>query len=250
MDTIFKALDDPTRRSLLDALRRQDGQTLTQLERRLDMTRFGVMKHLKILEDAGLVVSVRRGRFKHHYLDAAPLQHVIDRWAAPLLARPAARALRALKSDPARGIAMFDTVQIPDFVQETFIRCTRGALWDALTKADRMAACHFACTTVEGDAFEGVATTFRRPDGAPMLVQTTSRVEPRSLIEMTFEPKWYDGAPPSPVVYRIAEEGPVCKLTIEHETLPATRQGMRDYHARWASSLKSWLETGRPLRPA
>lgn len=77
---MFKALADPTRRSLLDALFDEDGQTLTALAERFDMTRFGVMKHLGVLEDAGLVVTRRRGRKKLHYLNAVPIQLIHDRW--------------------------------------------------------------------------------------------------------------------------------------------------------------------------
>ena len=93
MDAVFKALSDPTRRQLLDTLRDRGGLTLTQLEEGLGMTRFGVMKHLKVLEAANLVVTRRDGRFKHHYLNALPLQEVADRWMAPYA--QAARAVRA-----------------------------------------------------------------------------------------------------------------------------------------------------------
>ena len=77
---MFKALADPTRRSLLDELFREDGQTLHQLESRFDMTRFGVMKHLKVLEEAGLVVTRRHGREKLHFLNAVPIRLIHDRW--------------------------------------------------------------------------------------------------------------------------------------------------------------------------
>ena len=79
MDLIFKALGDPARRALLDSLRQNDGQSLGDLEAQLDMTRFGVMKHLGVLEEAGLITTRREGRFKYHYLNAAPLQEVVDR---------------------------------------------------------------------------------------------------------------------------------------------------------------------------
>src|ERR1700685_4335799 len=82
VDEVFKALADPTRRSLLDELFRCDGQTLSALEERFTMTRFGVMKHLKQLEDAGLVVSRRRGREKLHYLNAVPIQLIYERWVS------------------------------------------------------------------------------------------------------------------------------------------------------------------------
>jgi len=79
-DAVFKALGDPTRRFLLDLLFEQDGRTLTELESGLAMTRFGVMKHLKVLEDAGLVVTQRSGREKLHFLNPVPIRLVHDRW--------------------------------------------------------------------------------------------------------------------------------------------------------------------------
>ena len=80
MDEVFKALAHPTRRALLDALLREDGQSLTALEEGFAMTRFGVMKHLRQLEDAGLVVAGRQGREKHHFLDPGPIRLVHDQW--------------------------------------------------------------------------------------------------------------------------------------------------------------------------
>ena len=79
-DQVFKALADPTRRFLLDRLFMRDGRTLTELETELEMTRFGVMKHLRVLEDAGLVVAQRQGREKLHYLNAVPIRLIHDRW--------------------------------------------------------------------------------------------------------------------------------------------------------------------------
>jgi DNA-binding transcriptional ArsR family regulator len=79
-DPVFKALADPTRRHLLDRLFERDGRTLTELESELEMTRFGVMKHLRVLEDAGLVVSRRSGRTKLHYLNPVPIRLIHDRW--------------------------------------------------------------------------------------------------------------------------------------------------------------------------
>jgi len=80
MDPVFKALADPTRRGLLDELFKHDGQTLTSLEGRVPMTRFGVMKHLRVLEEAGLVVTERRGREKLHFLNPVPIRLIHDRW--------------------------------------------------------------------------------------------------------------------------------------------------------------------------
>jgi DNA-binding transcriptional ArsR family regulator len=79
-DHVFKALADPTRRHLLDKLFERDGRTLTELEEDIDMTRFGVMKHLRVLEDAGLVITRRQGREKHHFLNPVPIRLIHDRW--------------------------------------------------------------------------------------------------------------------------------------------------------------------------
>jgi DNA-binding transcriptional ArsR family regulator len=98
MDAVFKALADATRRSLLDELYERDGQTLSALETRLPMTRFGVMKHLKVLEEAGLVVTKRRGREKLHFLNPVPIRLVHDRWVSKYR-EPWAAALSELKHD-------------------------------------------------------------------------------------------------------------------------------------------------------
>ena len=79
-DQVFKALADPTRRLLLDRLFERDGRTLTELESQLEMSRFGVMKHLRVLEDAGLVITRKVGREKLHYLNAVPIQEIHNRW--------------------------------------------------------------------------------------------------------------------------------------------------------------------------
>ena len=98
MDEVFKALADPTRRTLLDLLFEEDGQTLTALERRLPMSRFGVMKHLKVLEEANLVVTSRRGREKLHFLNPVPIRLIYDRWVSKY-AEPWAAALTDIKRE-------------------------------------------------------------------------------------------------------------------------------------------------------
>jgi DNA-binding transcriptional ArsR family regulator len=98
MDEVFKALADRTRRELLDELYREDGQTLSALEEGLPMTRFGVMKHLRVLEEAGLVTTRRRGREKLHFLNPVPIRLVHDRWVSKY-AEPWASGLARLKQD-------------------------------------------------------------------------------------------------------------------------------------------------------
>ena len=98
IDDVFRALADPTRRQLLDELFEEDGQTLSALEQRLPMTRFGVAKHLKVLEGAGLVTTRKRGREKLHFLNPVPIREVHDRWVSKY-AEPWAAALTGLKKD-------------------------------------------------------------------------------------------------------------------------------------------------------
>ena len=251
MDTIFKALADPARREILDRLRAKDGQSLSELEAGFDMTRFGVMKHLAVLEDAGLVVPKKQGRFKYHYLNAVPLQEAIDRWIEPLIAKPLARGIIALKDHLEQETDMFDSELKPDFIHQTSIRCTQDALWEALTRADQLAAYHFMCDTVTGNAAEGQPTDMIRQDGSLMLRQTTTRLEPKTRIEQTFEPHFFGGAGAhSRVVFLIQPEGEHCLLTCEHYEIPEGQDGVKEGWARHIASLKSWLETGKPIKVA
>src|ERR1041384_73946 len=98
MDEVFRALADPTRRSLLDELFREDGQTLRALEEGLPMTRFGVMKHLKVLAEAGLVTTKRRGGEKRHFLNPVPIRLIHDRWVSKY-AEPWAATLSGIKRE-------------------------------------------------------------------------------------------------------------------------------------------------------
>src|SRR2546425_7213124 len=126
MDAVFRALADPTRRSLLDALVKEDGQPLSALERRLPMTRFGVMKHLRVLEEAGLVVTKKRGREKLHFLNAVPIRLIHDRWVSKY-AEPWAATLSQLKR------RLEDTMEK---VFEIYIKTTPERLWEALTNPE------------------------------------------------------------------------------------------------------------------
>src|SRR5437763_5526793 len=126
MDEVFRALADPTRRSLLDDLFEQDGQTLGALEGRLPMTRFGVMKHLRVPEGAGLVVTRRRGREKLHFLNPVPIRLVHDRWVSKY-AEPWASGLSELKQTLEAAM---------EKVFEIYIKTTPDRLWEAITNPD------------------------------------------------------------------------------------------------------------------
>lgn len=240
MDAIFKALNDPARRTLLDSLRKKDGQTLSELEKHLAMTRFGAMKHLKVLEDAHLVVTRKEGRFKYHYLNAIPLQEVIDRWIEPLLAKPAAKAVIGLKARLEGTYSMSK----PDFVMSTYIRCTQKALWEALRSADAVRNYDFLGQTARRD---GNAMIYLAPDGSQTLVAREIEVRPMTRLVTTFEPSWEAGV--SRVVYLIEPQGDFCRLTVEHHDLthPIVQgEGTEDGWVRTLNGLKTWLETGQP----
>ena len=123
MDEVFRALADPTRRSLLDELFREDGQTLERARGAAPMTRIGVMKHLRVLEDAGLVTTRRRGREKLHFLNPVPIRLVHDRWVSKY-AEPWAATLSGLKT------RLEETMEK---VFEIYIKTTPERLWEAIT---------------------------------------------------------------------------------------------------------------------
>ena len=243
MDSVFRALADPSRRTLLDALREEDGRTLSELESRLAMSRFGVAKHLKALEAAGLVNRVRRGRFTHHYLDAVPLAEALARWIELYRVAP---AIRGVLDRKARLEAPMDDK--PGFVLSTYIRRTQDALWDALTDPEQMARCHFLAETVtrEGDRYD-----YHLLGGREMLVCRTLHAGPKRRIEATFEPRWERGGGPSRSVFLVRPEGDHCALTVEHYdlTFPVVQdEGIVDGWARWAAGLKTFLENGEGMR--
>lgn len=244
MDSIFKALADPTRRILLDSLRGKPGQSLHDLQEQLDMTRFGVMKHLGVLEEAKLIVTHKKGRFKYHYLNVLPLQEVMDRWVEPLLEQPAARAVLNLKSN----LEGTPEMSKPDFMMQTFIHCTQDALWHALTDPEANSAYNFVAGSCERQDNKLV---FKMPDESLMLVLTETNLTPKTRIESTFEPHWAGPEVPlehSRFVYLIEPQGDNCKLTLEHYDIPKGQEGVVDGWHRTLAGLKTWLETGSSVR--
>ena len=130
-DQVFKALADPTRRHLLDRLFERDGRTLTELESELEMTRFGVMKHLRVLEDAGLVVTRREGREKLHFLNPVPIRQIHDRWIDKYTERRVSALARP--QERAGGISMSTIAAQTTQVYSLFIRATPEQIWEAIT---------------------------------------------------------------------------------------------------------------------
>jgi len=256
VDDVFKALADPHRRLLLDLLHERDGRTLLDLQGRLPMTRFGVMKHLRVLEEAGLVTARKVGREKHHYLNPVPIQQLYDRWVGKYAA-PWARALTGLKH-ALEGESMDGTngtERKPAHVYQIYIRATPERLWQALVDGDLTRQYYFGCR-VESDWRPGSPYRLVDDTGAALVTGENVEVDPPRRLVQTFGAPW---APevgregPSTVTWEIepvGDAGQTCRLTLVHDGIDPTSARGKELAAGWAqilSGLKTLLETGEPL---
>jgi uncharacterized protein YndB with AHSA1/START domain len=241
VDAVFRALADPTRRSLLDELFLEDGQTLSMLEGRFAMSRFGVMKHLKQLEDAGLVVTRRRGREKLHFLNPIPIRLVHDRWVSKY-AEPWAAALSGLKTRLENPM---------EKVFEIYIHTTPERLWEAITDPEIRSKYNFGAR-VTSDWTPGSRYEMTAQDGAVMLAEGENlEVDPPRRLVQSATMLWSDDVKregTSRVTWEIEPVGDSCRLTVTHDQL---REGANDQlYGGWPmilSGLKTWLETGELL---
>jgi uncharacterized protein YndB with AHSA1/START domain/biotin operon repressor len=242
VDEVFKALADPTRRSLLDELYKHDGQTQSALGRRLPMSRFGVMKHLRALEDAGLVVTRRRGREKLHFLNPIPIRLVHDRWVSKY-AEPWAASLSDLKHK------LEDKAM--EKVFEIYIKTTPERLWEAITNPEIRRKYNFGAG-VESDWSPGSKYEGRSPR-SPGAIWAGENVEvdpPRRLVQ-TFNALWGEDVKregTSRVTWEIEPIGDSCQLTVTHDQLRADAN--EQMYGGWPmllSGLKTLLETGETL---
>jgi uncharacterized protein YndB with AHSA1/START domain/DNA-binding transcriptional ArsR family regulator len=241
MDNVFKALADPTRRSLLDELFRKDGQSLSALERHFSMTRFGVMKHLKLLEEAGLVVVRRRGREKLHFLNPVPIRLVHDRWVSKY-AEPWVAGLSSIKEELEWDM---------EKVFEIYIATTPERLWEAITDSEIRSKYQFGMR-VFSDWEVGSRVVLSHPKAEGLLGEgEIIEVDPPRRLVHTLALLWGDdvkaeGA--SRVTWEIAPVGDSCCLTLTHDQL---RDGANSQiYGGWPmilSGLKTWLETGQEL---
>jgi uncharacterized protein YndB with AHSA1/START domain len=246
---IFRALADPHRRLLLDRLHERDGQTLGELCAHLpEMTRFGCMKHLRVLEEAGLVSSRKVGREKFHYLNPVPIQQIYDRWVGKY-ARPWTRTMTGLKA-----LLEEDRMEgTPAHVYEIYIRTTPDRLWHALTDPE-LTRQYFFGSPARSDWQPGSPYVFAGPDGSGSMVEgEVLEAEPPRRLVLSWRATWgpeVADMPASTVTWTIEPVGDSCKLTLQHGGLdpahPAT-QGITSTWAQIISSLKSLLETGQPL---
>jgi uncharacterized protein YndB with AHSA1/START domain len=241
VDDVFRALADPTRRSLLDELFGCDGQTLGELEERFEMSRFGVMKHLKVLEDAGLVVTRRRGREKLHFLNPVPIRLVHDRWVSKY-AEPWAAQLSDLKTRLENSM---------EKVFEIYIRTTPERLWEAITDSETRGKFQFG-NRITSDWTAGSRFEMTHA-GAPGPLGEGENLEidpPRRLVQ-SMVALWSDEVKSegtSRVTWEIEPVGDSCRLTVTHDQL---REGANpELYGGWPmilSGLKTWLETGEVL---
>jgi uncharacterized protein YndB with AHSA1/START domain len=239
MDVVFKALADPTRRSLLDELFRNDGQTLSELEERFAMTRFGVMKHLKQLEEAGLVVTKRRGREKLHFLNPVPIRLVHDRWVSKY-AEPWAAGLSGLKT----------RLETPmEKVFEIYIRTTPERLWEAITDPEIRSKYTFGAR-ITSDWRPGSRIEMQHPGGL-LGEGEVLEVDPPHRLVQTMVALWSDEVKAegtSRVTWEIEPVADSCRLTVTHDQL--REGGSNEIYGGWPmilSGLKTWLETGELL---
>ena len=258
MDAVFKALADPTRRSLLDELFKRDGQTLSALEGRLPMTRFGVMKHLRVLEDAGLVKTRRSGREKFHFLNPVPIRLIHDRWVSKY-AEPWAAALSGLKERLEDEMEALKTVSwvegtapVADgtAVFEVYIKTTPERLWEAITDPEQRRKYNFGVET-RSDWTPGSEYKTGVPGIVDIAAGENVEVDPPRLLVQTYNALWSDeikAQGTTRVTWEIEQVGTSCRLTVIHDQLPAGANP--ELYGGWPmilSGLKTLLETGQLL---
>jgi uncharacterized protein YndB with AHSA1/START domain/DNA-binding transcriptional ArsR family regulator len=258
-DEVFRALADPSRRELLDSLNSRSGQTLRELCSGLEMTRQSVSKHLAVLEAAGLVTTVRRGREKLHYLNAAPINEIGERWITRY-ERERVRALADLKH------ALEDnTMDKPSFVYTTYIETTPERLWQALT--DPAFTERYWGSTFDTDWKAGSTMTWHQRGGKsddPEQVVLESEPYRRlsyswhtftpelaASLELTDEAQERIAAEQrSKVTFDIEPLGALVKLSVVHDGFEpgsVVASMVSNGWPRILSSLKTLLETGEVL---
>lgn len=247
MEQVFKALADVNRRRLLDQLFERDGQTLGELQACLpNMTRFGVMKHLDVLEEAGVITTRKAGREKFHYLNPVPIQHIADRWISKF-AQPWVSALTGLKYN-----LELEAMDKPTHVYEVYIRATPERVWEAVTSGE-MTKRWFHGTTLTGKLVPGASIQYVSEDGSAAVEGEVIEVAPPSRFVHSWRSNWgpeFENDRASRVTWEITPMGPTTLLRLTHDDFDgetATYQSVTQGWAPILNSLKSLIETGEPL---
>jgi uncharacterized protein YndB with AHSA1/START domain/DNA-binding transcriptional ArsR family regulator len=246
MAPVFRALSDANRRLLLDRLFERDGQTLGDLTAHLPaMTRFGVMKHLAVLEEAGLVTTQRVGREKRHYLNPVGIRLVHDRWISKYAA-PVVGAMTAIKQH-LEG----EPMGAPEHVYVAFIRATPERLWQAITDGADTERYYYG-TRVVSDWTVGSRIEYRYPDGTVAADGEVLEIDEPRLLSMSFHARWDPEAEASGPIRHAwaiepADDG-TSKLTVTTYDLTGRRAGdFVEGIAFIVSGLKTLVETGAPM---
>jgi len=247
LDPVFRALSDPSRRLLLDRLEERDGQTLGELRSHLpQMTRFGVMKHLGVLEVAGLVATQRIGREKRHYLDRVPIRLIHDRWISRY-AEPVVGSLAAMKAH-LEGPAM----SAPDHVYSVYIQADAARIWRAITDGDETVRYYYG-TRVSSAWTPGATVTYTYPDGSVAADGQVLECEPPNRLVMTFQARWdpeIAAAGPVTMTWTLEPQGPMTKLVVTTAGLRAGSRMAEEFSGGIVfivSGLKTSVETGAML---
>jgi DNA-binding transcriptional ArsR family regulator/uncharacterized protein YndB with AHSA1/START domain len=248
MDEVFRALNDPSRRLLLDRLFEEDGPTLAELCVYLpEMTRFGVMNHLRVLEEAGLVVTKKVGRSKHHYLNPVPIRLVHDRWISKYR-EAATGAIARMKAVLEGGNAM----EKPVYVYQVYIRCRPEEAWQAIVDGD-LTVEYFYGSRVESEWKPGAPVRYLARDGTVVSDGVVLAIEPGKRLDMTFHARWDDALEaegPVRNVWEIDEVEGLTRVRCEYYEMQAGDKRYEDFSGGIPyimSGLKTLLETGTPL---
>ncbi len=240
-DLVFKALADPSRRTLLDRLAARDGQSIRELGAGLALGRFGVAKHLGILERAGLVSSRRAGRQRLHFLNPVPIHDIYERWVSKYAA-PWAHFMSRLRTG-------LEADARPRRAYHVFIRAPQREIWNAITHAAQTRRYYYGlgvASTWRG----GARYSYRDGEGNVAVEGRIVEVDPPRRLVQTFRLTSRSDAP-SRVTWEIEALGDACRLSLLHEfdVLESTYESVDDPMG-WQfilSSLKSLLETSQAL---
>jgi uncharacterized protein YndB with AHSA1/START domain/DNA-binding transcriptional ArsR family regulator len=244
---VFRALADPHRRVLLDRLFVRDGQALGELEAALpQMTRFGVMKHLRLLEAAGLVTTRRHGRRKLHFLNPVPIQLIADRWISKYAAtwvRPMTRLKHTLEEIPMPKAT-------PKHVYEVYIQAPPERVWQAITDPV-FTRQYYYDNEVASDWQPGAKLVYRDVnDGSEAIIGEIVEADPPRRLVHTFHFPGTDESP-SRVTWTIEPRGEASLLILVHDDFDGETTTYRSVEHGWVpilSGLKTLLETGKPLQ--
>ena len=248
MAPAFRALGDPSRRLLLDRLFERDGQTLGELCAHLpSMTRFGVMRHLDVLEEAGLVETRRDGRQKRHYLDPVPIRLVHDRWISKY-AEPVVGAMAAMKTH-----LEAEAMSTPDHVYSVYIKADPDRVWRAITDGVETERYYYG-TRVSSDWSKGGRIVYEYPDGSVAADGEVLDIDPGRLVTMSFHARWdpvVEASGPVRMTWLIEPNGDGgSKLTVTTAGLVPGTQMAEDFAGGIVyivSGLKTLVETGESM---